>query len=59
MARQLKALVGFEIDVSELQGTWKVSQNKAADDKAGVIDGLAAEHTDTASQMAALVKDAD
>ncbi|MEM9011416.1 MAG: FMN-binding negative transcriptional regulator [Pseudomonadota bacterium] len=38
--RQLKGLVGFEIAISDLAGTWKVSQNKPAADRAGVRSGL-------------------
>lgn len=40
IARQLKGLVGFEIVIADLQGTWKVSQNKAVSDWTGVRDGL-------------------
>ena len=52
--RMLRALVGFEIDIQILQGTWKVSQNKAAEDKKGVITGLA-EDGGPGSAMSALV----
>lgn len=40
IARQLRSLVGFEIAITELQGTWKVSQNKDLADWTGVRDGL-------------------
>jgi len=38
--RQLRDLVGFEIEILDLKGTWKVSQNKDPADWAGVRDGL-------------------
>lgn len=37
----LKAIVGFEIELSELQGKFKASQNKSDADRAGVRDALA------------------
>jgi transcriptional regulator len=43
VARQLKGLVGFEIEVVDLAGTWKVSQNKTAADNKGVQTGLRGE----------------
>jgi transcriptional regulator len=51
----LKAIVGVEIAVSRLVGKWKVSQNRAANDRAGVAQGLAGEGD---AAMAALVTDA-
>ncbi len=49
----LKAIVGIEISITRLTGKWKVSQNRSAEDRAGVIDGLSA---DGLYAMAALVK---
>ena len=40
VARQLKGLVGFEVAIHELAGTWKVSQNKSEADSEGVRSGL-------------------
>lgn len=57
VARQLKGLVGFEIAIAELQGTWKVSQNKAPADRQGVETGFAAETDLERRAMAALVKE--
>jgi transcriptional regulator len=37
---QLKGIVGIEIPVLRLEGKWKVSQNRVAEDRQGVIDGL-------------------
>lgn len=37
---QLKGIVGIEIPITRLEGKWKVSQNRGAEDRQGVIDGL-------------------
>ena len=37
---QLRAIVGFELEITHLEGKHKVSQNRAAEDVAGVIKGL-------------------
>lgn len=37
----LRAIVGIEIRVDSLQGTWKLSQNKSAEDRAAVARALA------------------
>lgn len=36
----LRAIVGIEITLSALTGKWKVSQNRNAADRGGVVDGL-------------------
>jgi transcriptional regulator len=38
--RMLRAIVGFEVEVSSLEGKWKLSQNRPAADVAGVVAGL-------------------
>jgi transcriptional regulator len=55
----LKAIVGVEIEISRLEGKWKVSQNRPEADRRGVVDGLLAEGDEPAAQMAALVNDVD
>jgi transcriptional regulator len=52
IAMQMKAIVGIEIEVTALEGKWKVSQNRNEADKRGVAEGLAESHPD----MAALVR---
>jgi transcriptional regulator len=37
----LGAIVGLEIEITRLDGKWKMSQNRSAADVQGVIDGLA------------------
>ena len=44
----LGAIVGIEIALSSLVGKWKVSQNRSAADRAGVVDGLLRERDDAA-----------
>lgn len=43
IAKQMRALAGFEIRITALEGKWKVSQNKSEADRQGVAEGLAAE----------------
>jgi len=37
----VRGIVGFRLTVSRLDGVFKLSQNKSAEDRAGVIEGLA------------------
>jgi len=39
----LEAIVGIEIEVTQMEGKFKLSQNRSADDQAGVVLGLAAD----------------
>lgn len=43
IANQLKGIVGVEIPIRSIEGKWKVSQNRLAMDRQGVINGLRAE----------------
>ncbi len=54
----VKAIVGIEMPIARLIGTWKLSQNRSERDHAGVVDGLLREGSESASTMAALVKGA-
>jgi len=36
----LKGIVGFSLPIVRLEGKWKMSQNRPAQDRAGVVDGL-------------------
>jgi len=36
----LKGIVGFAVPITRLEGKWKMSQNRPAEDRARVIDGL-------------------
>jgi transcriptional regulator len=48
----LKGIIGFDLAIARLDGKWKLSQNRTADDRAGVAAGLADEGE---SEVAALV----
>jgi transcriptional regulator len=39
----LKGIVGFTLPITRLEGKWKMSQNRPAEDRAGVVAGLEAE----------------
>ena len=56
--RQLGAIVGIEIPVRRLEGKWKVSQNRAAQDRAGVVAGFREGSDPAGRAMADLVADA-
>lgn len=40
IAAQLKGIIGFTLALTRLEGKWKMSQNRPAADRAGVIAGL-------------------
>lgn len=54
--KQLGAIVGLEIQVTRLLGKWKVSQNRPAQDRSGVVGGLLQEGGASATAMADLVR---
>jgi transcriptional regulator len=57
--QMLTAIVGFEIAIESLTGTWKLSQNRSAADREGIVTALSAA-TDAASHdMATLVAHPD
>jgi transcriptional regulator len=54
----LGAIIGLEIPIARLVGKWKVSQNRPAEDRAGVVDALLEDGGSPAAAMARLVRDA-
>jgi transcriptional regulator len=40
LVSQMKGIIGIEIPVARIEGKWKVSQNRPAADRAGVVAGL-------------------
>jgi transcriptional regulator len=50
---QLKGIVGCVLRITRLEGKWKMSQNRVAADRAGVVAGLQA---DGKAEVAALVE---
>jgi transcriptional regulator len=54
----LRAIVGVEIPVARLEGKWKASQNRPAQDRAGVVAGLRAAGDPASGALAAVVEEA-
>ncbi|MER8830224.1 FMN-binding negative transcriptional regulator [Mesorhizobium sp. M0938] len=40
---QIKGIVGLELEITDMQGKWKVSQNRPIADRSGVAEGLESE----------------
>ena len=51
---QLKGIVGFALPIARLEGKWKMSQNRPAEDRAGTIAGLAGDGP-AAAEVAAIM----
>ena len=51
-----RAIIGFEIALSRIEGKWKMSQNRSSGDQIGVIEGLRAQGDDLGHVMAGLVE---
>jgi transcriptional regulator len=52
---QLKGIVGLRIPITRLDGKRKMSQNRSADDRAGVIEGLSASDSAEDRAVASLI----
>ena len=58
MDRMMRMILPFRIDVTSVEGTWKLNQNKTAAARLGVVDGLEAQaEPGRAAQLAALMRD--
>jgi transcriptional regulator len=55
VAAQLKGIVGIEIEITRIEGKWKVSQNRSEADREGVAAGLRQAQDDASRHMADLV----
>jgi transcriptional regulator len=55
---QLNSIVGFEIPIARLEGKWKMSQNRPAADRVGVVEGLTREGGPAGAAVAGIVADA-
>ena len=55
--KQLGAIVGVEIEITRLEGKWKMSQNRSAEDAEGVIEGLGASDDPREREVANIVRD--
>ena len=56
IAMQRRAIVGVEIEILDIRGKWKTSQNRNAADRAGVVAGLEALGDEDARAMAGIVE---
>ena len=56
--KMLKAIVGIEIRITQIQGKWKVSQNRSKSDKLAVASALRCLGTDDAHAVQQLIVDA-
>jgi transcriptional regulator len=52
----LGAIVGVEIEITRLDGKWKMSQNRPAEDVDGVIEGLGASDDPRDREVADIVR---
>ena len=57
IAMQRRAIVGVEIEILDIRGKWKTSQNRNAADRAGVVAGLEAMGDDDSHAMAEIVRE--
>jgi transcriptional regulator len=55
VAAQIKGIVGIEIEISRIEGKWKVSQNRSEADRRGVSEGLRQAEDSASRDMADLV----
>lgn len=56
IAAQLRGIVGVEIEITAIEGKWKVSQNRPEADRRGVAEGLAEDNPAMASLVRAYGK---
>jgi transcriptional regulator len=57
IAMQRRAIVGVEIEILDIRGKWKVSQNRPAADRAGVVAGLEGMGDEDSRAMAEIVRE--
>ena len=54
----LKAIVGFRVEITRLEGKWKLSQNQPEDRRGRVERALAAQGDEGSKAIAALMAEA-
>jgi transcriptional regulator len=57
IAMQRRAIVGIEIEILDIRGKWKTSQNRNAADREGVVAGLEAMGDEDSRAMAEIVRE--
>lgn len=58
-AKMRKAVIAFEMVVTDIQGKWKMNQNRGAGDRAGVVENLTKLGRADQSAVAVLMTDLD
>ena len=53
--QMLKAIIGFKLRITRLEGKWKMSQNRPAQDVSGVLEGLARENGESPEAVREIV----
>jgi transcriptional regulator len=53
--QMLRAIVGFKLRITRLEGKWKMSQNRPAEDVSGVLEGLTREPGEAHEAVAEIV----
>ena len=59
VAKMIQGIVGLELVITKLEGINKLSQNRSAEDRAGVIAGLETQDDASAAPVAALMRARD
>ncbi len=52
----LDYIVGFEIEITELTGTFKLGQNRSLEDQAALLEGLSKQNDADSKQLAEFIK---
>jgi transcriptional regulator len=53
--KMLGAIIGFRLHITRLEGKWKMSQNRPAQDVSGVLEGLAREDGESQRPVADII----
>ena len=56
MARMMRMILPFRLEVTGVEGTWKLGQNKPAAARLAAADGLAAQEDQMAAELATLMR---
>jgi transcriptional regulator len=55
LARQMKGITGFNVEIARLEGKWKLGQNHPPENRAGLVEGLRGETDAEAAPLADLI----
>lgn len=56
MDRMMRMILPFRLQIAQVEGTWKLGQNKPATARAGVATALEAQKSDSAAEIARLMR---